>query len=131
MSLRGHLLRFAAFLATQPTLIFANLNAKQQQQQRDYAIRTPAGGKLLGVARGQGSLVSAHSAVESGRTQLSFKLAKLNENSGNIQIDAKLIQLMLLARSPTRCVSVSLCHPLQRLIKLQLLHPPPHPYTYP
>lgn len=35
-------------------------------------------------------------AVDNGSTQLSFKLAELNENSGNIEIDAKLIQLVLL-----------------------------------
>lgn len=34
-------------------------------------------------------------AAVDGSTQLSFKLVKLNENSGNIEIDAKLIQLVL------------------------------------
>lgn len=68
------------------TLIFANLNAKQQLS----CIRTPAGRRL----GGRGWQVRA--AVDNGSTQLSFKLAKLNENSGNIEIDAKLIQLVLL-----------------------------------
>lgn len=89
MSLRGHLLRFAHAPFPIPqlqTLIFANLNAKQQLS----CIRTPAG-RWLG---GRGWQVRA--AVDNGSTQLSFKLAKLNENSGNIEIDAKLIQLVLL-----------------------------------
>lgn len=84
MSLRGHLLRFAHALCSilrLPTLIFANLNAKQQHS----CIRTPTGRGL-----------QVRAAADNGSTQLSFKLAKLNENSGNIEIDAKLIQLVLL-----------------------------------